>query len=73
MERDEAVSYLKVVLAENKTLSRDAVRLDKEPYDSGFTVRIKGNNFERTVKEIATERHLAVRQEADEMIVYKPN
>jgi len=72
MQRNEAVSYLKAVLSSDQSLSPDAITLEATKGQNGYKVHIKGAYVKATVKEIAQKRNLAVKEEKDEMVVFRP-
>ncbi len=72
MKRNEAVSYLKDVLSTNELVSPEAITLEEPKGDTGFKVHIKGVSYQQTVKEVAQKRKLAVKEQKDELVVFKP-
>ncbi len=72
MQRNEAVSYLKEILGSNELISPNAITLEEPKGNIGYKIRIKGVGYEQTVKEVAQKLNLAVREEKDEIVVFKP-
>ncbi len=75
MDRNEAVTYLKELL-NTCDMSPDAVSFEN-PKDSdsiGYRVHIKGQIHEtdkQAVRNIAKKHSLTVKEQSDEVIVYK--
>ena len=78
MDRNEAVTYLKEVLSLCHDMSPDSVSFEK-PSDSdsvGYRVCIKGTIHEsdrQMVRDIAKKHSFAVKEDANGIVVYKPN
>lgn len=76
-QRNEAVTYLKELLTVCNEMSPDSVSFEK-PNDSdstGYTVHIKGaiqDSDKRVVKEVAKKYSLAVKENLNGVVVYKP-
>ncbi len=77
MERNEAVTYLKELLTVCNDMSPEAVSFEK-PKDndfSGYAVHIKGailDSDKQAVREVAKKHSLAVRENLNGVVVYKP-
>ena len=79
MRRDEAVSFLKEVTAACANMSPDSVALfhahPTDPKSTGYQVQIKTILDSETREQVQTiaERHsLALKQEKDKVVIYKP-
>ena len=75
MERSEAVNYLKELLRNWTNMSPESVSFVQPAGYHGFTVRIKGALYEtdkETVRNIAKKYCLAVREEKDQVLIFKP-
>ena len=70
MKRSEAISYLKEIL-EDKQVSPDAVTLEEGKDIEGYRVRIREPTFRHTIKEVASKHNFQVKEEQNEVIVYK--
>ena len=74
LQRKEAVSYLKEVL-NSCPMSPDAVTLEEAQQQKGYNIHIKGTideNDKQIVQDVAKRRSLAVREDKDQVIIYKP-
>jgi hypothetical protein len=75
MERSEAVNYLKELLRNCTDMSPEAVSFEHPSDYQGYTVRIKGVLYEtdkETIRNIAKKHYLSVREEKDELLIFKP-
>jgi hypothetical protein len=75
MERNEAITCLKELLNVNSNLSPQAVSFQKPKDSTGYTLHIKGifqQSDKQVVEEIAEKHSLAVKQESDGIIIFKP-
>jgi hypothetical protein len=75
MERNEAIICLKEILRLDSGLSPEAVTFQTSKDFSGYTLRIKGitqQSDREIVEEIAKKHSLAVKQESDGVILFKP-
>jgi hypothetical protein len=74
MERKEAVTFLKEISGA-QNISPDAVSFEKLKDSTGISVRIKGQILDldkQRLKEIAKKHSLEVKEDKDEVLVYKP-
>jgi hypothetical protein len=71
MERTEAISYLKAILSSGSHISPNAITLEGAKEKLGYEVHIREFNYRETVRDIAKRRHLLVKEQKDEIIVYK--
>jgi hypothetical protein len=78
MERTEAMSYLKEILSTCSEMSPNSVSFEQTgngEKSSIFKLHIKGkmqDTDKEKVKNIAEKHSLAVQEEHDEVVVYKP-
>ena len=75
MERNEAINYLKELLRNCTNMSPEAVSFEQPAGCQGFTVRIKGALYEtekENVRNIAKKYCLAVREEKDQVFIFRP-
>jgi hypothetical protein len=77
MHRNEAVSYLKDLLSQCNDLSPNAVSFEKNIgiQSTGYIIHIKGNMHEsekQTVRNVAQKYCLQVKENTNDVIVYKP-
>ncbi len=77
MNRNEAVTYLKELLSQCNDMSPASVYFEnpKNSDSVGYRVHIKGKIYEsdmQQVRDIAKKYSLAVKEEADGVVVYKP-
>ncbi|MCW3994982.1 MAG: hypothetical protein NWE98_02385 [Candidatus Bathyarchaeota archaeon] len=75
MQRNEAVVYLKEILTIDSHIPLSTVTFERPHHSSGYQLRIRGavkESDKQTVKEIARKHRLAVKEEDDQVIVYKP-
>jgi hypothetical protein len=75
MDRSEAVNYLKELLRNCTNMSPEAVSFEQLAGYQGYTVRIKGLLYEtdkETVRNVAKKYCLAVREEKDQVLIFKP-
>ena len=74
MERKDAVTFLKEISGA-QNISPDAVSFEKLKDSTGISVRIKGQILDldkQRLKEIAKKHSLEVKEDKDEVLVYKP-
>ena len=71
VQRNEAIFYLKEVLSIDKTISPEAITLEKYEDDSSYRVSIKGATKPQAIKDIASKLNLTVIEEKDSIIVCK--
>jgi organic hydroperoxide reductase OsmC/OhrA len=74
MERKDAVTFLKEI-SDAQNISPDAVSFEKSKDSTGISVRIKGqihNLDKQRLKQIAKKHSLEVKEDKDEVLVYKP-
>ena len=74
MERKDAVTFLKEI-SDAQNISPDAVSFEKSKDSTGISVRIKGQILDldkQRLKEIAKKHSLEVKEDKDEVLVYKP-
>ena len=75
MDRSEAVNYLKELLRNCTNMSPEAVSFEQPTGYQGYAVRIKGALYEtdkETVRNIAKKYCLAVKEEKDQILIFKP-
>lgn len=77
MDRNEAVTYLKELLSLCNELSPESVSFEnpKNSDSVGYRVHIKGKIDEsdkQKVRDVAKKRCLAVKEDADGVVVYAP-
>ena len=75
MDRSEAVNYLKELLRNCTNMSPEAVSFEQPAGYHGYTVRIKGTLYDtdkETVRNIAKKYCLAVKEEKDQVLIFKP-
>lgn len=75
MDRSEAVNYLKELLRNCTNMSPEAVSFEQPAGCHGYTVRIKGALYDtdkETVRTIAKKYCLAVKEEKDQVLIFKP-
>jgi hypothetical protein len=78
MNKQEAASFLKELLAQCKLGSESFILLEPNPKDSrstGYTIKIKTileNECRWRLREITKKYDLAVIEEKNQIIVYKP-
>jgi hypothetical protein len=78
MNKQEASSFLKELLAECKLDSNSFILMEPNPKDSlstGYKIRIKTvleNECRQRLREITKKYDLAVIEEQNQIIVYKP-
>ncbi len=78
MNKQEASSLLKILLTECKLDSNSFIFLEPKPEDSlstGYKIRINAiidNDCRNQIKEITKKHDLAVVEEQNQIIVYKP-
>lgn len=77
MDRNEAVAYLKELLSLCNELSPDTVSFEnpKNSDSVGYRVNIKGKIQEperQMVRDVAKKYSLAVKEDPDGVVVYKP-
>jgi CRISPR/Cas system CMR-associated protein Cmr5 small subunit len=74
VERKDAVTFLKEI-SDAQNISPDAVSFEKSKDSTGISVRIKGQILDldkQRLKEIAKKHSLEVKEDKDEVLVYKP-
>jgi hypothetical protein len=77
MDRNEAVTYLKELLSLCGELSPESVSFEnpKNSISVGYRVHIKGTIQEydkQKVRDIAKKHSLAVQEDTDGVVIYKP-
>ena len=77
MDRNEAVAYLKEILTLCSDLSPDSISFENpnNTHSVGYRVHIKGKIYEhdlQKVKDIAKKHLLAVQEDSDGIVVYRP-
>jgi hypothetical protein len=77
MQRNEAVTYLKELLNACDNMSPQAVSFESHAnsQSTDYRVHIKGAIYEsdkQLVKDIAKKHSLTVKEESDEVVIYKP-
>jgi len=75
MDRSEAIVYLKELLRNCTNMSPEAVSFEQTAGYKGFTIRIKGAVYETdkdTIRNIAKKHWLAVKEEQDQFLIFKP-
>ena len=78
MNKQEASSFLKVLLRECKLGSESFILMEPDPKDTlsvGYKIRIKtilDNDCRQQIRKITKEYNLAVVDEQIQIIVYKP-
>jgi hypothetical protein len=77
MQRNEAITYLKELLNACSNMSPQAVSFESNTNSQSidYRVHIKGFIYDSDklmVKEIAKKHSLSVKEELDEVIIYKP-
>jgi len=75
MDRNEAVTYLKELLSQCSELSPESVSFEnaKNSDSVGYQVHIKGIIHEsERVRDVAKKHSLAVKEDTDGVVVYKP-
>jgi hypothetical protein len=76
-QRNEAVTYLKELLTVCNEMSLDSVSFEKSKSNDPtcYTVHIKGaiqDSDKQAVKEVAKKHSLAVKENLNRVVVYKP-
>jgi hypothetical protein len=77
MQRNEAITYLKELLNVCSNMSPKAVSFESNPnsQSTDYRVHIKGSIYDadkQMVKDIAKKHSFSVKEESDEVIIYKP-
>jgi hypothetical protein len=77
MQRNEAVTYLKELLNACSNMSPQAVSFESNTnsQSTDYRVHIKGPIYDsdkQMVKEIAKKHSLTVKEDSDEVIIYRP-
>ncbi len=77
MQRNEAVTYLKELLAVCNEMSPQVVSFEnpKNSATVGYIVHIKGeihDSDKQAVRDVARRQRLAVKEDISEVVVYKP-
>jgi hypothetical protein len=77
MDRNEAVTYLKELLSQCSELSPESVSFEnpKNSDSIGYQVIIKGaiqKSDRETVRDVAKKHSLAVKEDTDGVVIYKP-
>jgi hypothetical protein len=75
MDRTEAVNYLKELLKNCNNMSPESVSFEKPADCQEYTVRIRGTIHEvdkQAVREVAKKYSLSIREEKDQILIFKP-
>ena len=71
MKRDEALSFLREVLSESPYTEPQAVTLHQKKGSDKYAVNIRETFPSNTIKKVAHKRNLLVKENKDEIVVYK--
>jgi hypothetical protein len=75
LNRNEAINFLKELLRNSTNISPEAISFEQLPGYRGLTVRIKGDfceTYKETVRNTAKKNCLAIREEKNQILIFKP-
>ena len=78
LDKKQASKFLKTLLIECKLDSNSYVLVDPNPKDAlstGYKIKVKtimNNDCRQQIKRITKKHNLAVKEEPDQIVVYKP-